>query len=299
MTERWDDLRIFLSVMRHGGLTGAARALRLDPATVGRRIAALEQRLDRVLFVKSPQGYAPTEEAARLTPRIEEMEAALRAGVEGLGNAGDGLSGAIRIGAPDGCANYLLPGICAEIGRSNPDLDIQIIAMPREVNLSRREADMAITVSQPTGGRLMVQPIADYDLHLAAARGYLQDAPPLATPQDLHAHRIVGYIPDMIFDSELDYLTSLGLTRVAAASTSAAVQVQMLEHGCGVGVVHGFAMPSAPNLVPVLPDIRFQRRYYLVRHADDRRSDRMQRFADLLVAGMRAALTQGQATTQD
>ena len=54
------------------------------------------------------------------------------------------LSGQIRIGAPDGCANFVLPKVCADISRANPDLDIQIVSMPRVVNLTKREADMAI-----------------------------------------------------------------------------------------------------------------------------------------------------------
>ena len=82
MRERWDDLRIFLFVARQGGLTGAARALKLDPATVGRRIQAFEAALDRPLFVRSPQGYALTEDGARLLPRAEAVETEMRAGLE-------------------------------------------------------------------------------------------------------------------------------------------------------------------------------------------------------------------------
>ena len=292
MRDRWDDMRIFLSVAREGGLTGAARALRLDPATVGRRVQALELSLDRSLFVKSPQGYALTEDGARILPRAEAIEAEMRAGLEELTGQGEGISGTIRIGAPDGCANFLLPKVCARIARENPGLDIQILALPRVVNLSRREADMAITVSQPTGGRLLVQKIAEYRLHLAASREYLDQAAPIKSPADLQHHPIVGYIPDMIFDRELDYLGPLGLSRVALASTSAAVQVQLLRASSGVGIVHEFAMADAPELVPVLPDqVALTRTFHLLRHEDDRRSDRMQRFAAALIAGMRAALT--------
>lgn len=284
-------MRIFLSVAREGGLTGAARALRLDPATVGRRVQALEASLDRTLFLKSPQGYALTEDGARLLPRAESVEAELRAGLEELTGQGEGISGTIRIGAPDGCANFLLPKVCAAIARDNPALDIQILALPRVVNLSRREADMAITVSQPTGGRLLVQKIADYRLHLAATGDYLQTAKAIGRIEDLQEHPIVGYIPDMIFDRELDYLGPLGLSRVALASTSAAVQVQLLRSGAGVGIVHEFAMADAPDLVPILKDeITLTRTFHLLRHEDDRRSDRMQRFAAALIAGMRAAL---------
>ena len=62
-------------------------------------------------------------------------------------------AGQIRIGAPDGCANYLLPQVIARICDENPGLEVQIVALPRVINLSKREADMAIAVSRPTAGR--------------------------------------------------------------------------------------------------------------------------------------------------
>ena len=80
------------------------------------------------------------------------------------------------------------------------------MALPRVFNLSKREADMAIAVSRPEAGRLTVQKLTDYRLHLAASRQYLASAKPILGREDLSGHRIVGYIPDMIFDKELDYL---------------------------------------------------------------------------------------------
>ena len=225
MRENWDDMRIFLAVGRGDSLSSAGRVLRMDPATVGRRVARLEEALGQTLFAKSPQGYALTEAGTRLLRHAEEAEQALGLGAQAVRGAGEGMSGQIRIGAPDGCANFLLPQVCAEIGAQNPDLEIQIVALPRIVNLSRREADLAIGVSAPTAGRLVVQKLADYKLHLAASKDYLARHPPIRSRADLKGHRIVGYIPDMIFDKELDYLADLGLDRVGLASNSVSVQV--------------------------------------------------------------------------
>ncbi len=77
--------------------------------------------------------------------------------MEELHGTSAGLSGQIRIGAPDGCANYLLPQVLAQICDENPGLEVQIVALPRVFNLSKREADMAIAVSRPEAGRLTVQ----------------------------------------------------------------------------------------------------------------------------------------------
>ena len=294
MQTRWDDLRLFLAVARAETLSGASKAVRLDAATLGRRVARLERDLNAVLFVKSPQGYALTDTGLQLLDKAEAAEAAMRAATDGVAGRAEGaqsagLSGQIRIGAPDGCANFLLPQVCAALTERHPDLDIQIVALPRVFNLSRREADLAIGVSAPTAGRLTVQRITDYKLHFAANETYLADAPPLAELADLRAHRMVGYIPDMIFDRELDYLADAGVTRVALTSNSVAVQLNALRTGGGVGVVHDFALHVAPGLRRVLVDeFSITRSFFLIRHAADQGQGRLGRFAEQLVQGLRA-----------
>lgn len=283
----WDDLRLFLAVVRHDSLSGAGKVLRLDPATVGRRIARLEEALGARLFAKSPQGYALTEAGGRILTHAERAEQAMVGAVEELRGA-QGLSGQIRIGAPDGCANYLLPQVLAAICDENPGLEVQIIALPRVFNLSKREADMAVAVSRPETGRLSVQKLTDYRLSLAASRGYLARHEAIRAPEDLLAHRVVGYIPDMIFDKELDYLGQLGAQTVPLASNSVSVQLNWLRHGAGVGVVHDFALPAAPELQRIIPEqISLTRSFWLIRHADDGRVERLSRFAALLVQGVR------------
>lgn len=287
--QNWDDLRLFLAVARAQSLSGAGKALRLDPATLGRRVARLEKTLDAVLFVKSPQGYALTDAGTQLLERAVAAEQAMRQATAGVVSPTDALSGQIRVGAPDGCANFLLPQVCARIAAENPALDIQIVALPRVFNLSRREADMAIAVSAPTAGRLVVHKVTDYALHLAASDSYLDQHAPIGCIDDLKDHRIVGYIPDMIFDRELDYLADLGVGRVPLASNSVSVQVQMIRQGGGVGIVHDFSVPFVPGLRGVLTDsVRLRRSFYLIRHLDDQRNQRLSRFAELLSAGLRA-----------
>ncbi len=284
---QWDDLKIFLALARSESLSGAGRALRLDPATIGRRIARLEATTGAALFLRSAQGYALTEAGARLTAHAERVEREIAHGLSQLTGPGDGLSGQIRIGAPDGCANYLLPQVCADIVRDHPSLDLQIVALPRVFNLSKREADLAIAVTPPSQGRLTVRKITDYCLRLATTQMYLDSAPPLDNAQDLQQHRTVGYIPDMIFDAGLDYASEVGLPSEGVNSNSVLVQMNLLRAGAGIGVVHDFARPSAPELVTVLPDLTLQRAFYLLRHADEAGSARLGQFAELLVAGIR------------
>ena len=284
----WDDLRIFLAVARSESLSGAGRGLRLDAATVGRRIARLEEALGHPLFLRSAQGYRLTEAGGRLLPHAEAAERAMAAAAEDMAGAGAGLTGQIRLGAPDGCANYLLPQVTAAICDANPGLEVQIVALPRVFNLSKREADMAVAVSPPEAGRLTVQKLTDYRLSLAGDAGYLAAHPAITGRADLQAHRLVGYIPDMIFDKELDYLAELGVGAVPLGSNSVSVQLMWLRAGAGIGIVHDFAMPFAPGLRRVLAgQVALTRAFWLIRHADDRRSDRMTRFAEALTLGLR------------
>ncbi|MEZ5752224.1 MAG: LysR family transcriptional regulator [Paracoccaceae bacterium] len=285
----WDDLRVFLAVARGESLSRAGKVLKLDAATVGRRIARLEDDLRARLFTRSPQGYILTDEGARLVSHAEGMEAEAQRARDALAGAGEGIVGQIRIGAPDGCANYLLPQVVARIAAENPGLEVQIVALPRVFSLSRREADMVIAVSQPQQGRVLAQKITDYRLHLAASRQYLDQAPPLRALADLSQHRVIGYIPDMIFDRELDYMASLGVESLPLASNSVSVQLNLIRQGAGVGVVHDFALPAAPEVRRLLPDaFSLTRSFYLVRHADDRRVPRVERFAQALIAEMQA-----------
>src|SRR6056297_2121098 len=291
-------MRIFLAVARAESLSGAGRVLRIDPATVGRRVARLEEALGAPLFAKSPTGYALSEAGARLMAHAIRAEQAVEAAAHDLAGQAGGLAGQIRIGAPDGCANFVLPQVCAAIGAENPDLDIQIVALPRVFNLTRREADMVIAVSPPTAGRLSVQKITDYRLHLAATARYLRQHDPIKQLSDLNGHRMVGYIQDMIFDKELDYLREAGVDKVNLASNSVAVQVNWIRQGGGVGVVHDFSIPWFRGLRKLLvEEFSLTRSFYLVRHADDRRLERLNRFAAALVNETRAEVARLEALT--
>lgn len=288
MDLNWDDIRVFLAVARHETLSSAGRQLRIDPATVGRRVARIEQLLGTPLFAKSPNGYALTNAGTQVLAHAERVELAAMGITQDISGSARQLSGQIRIGAPDGCANFILPQVCGRISDQNPDLDIQIVALPRVVNLSKREADMAITVSPPTSGRLRVQKLSDYHLHLAASQSYLKRVGGIKTLADLRGLRCVGYIADMIFDKELDYLSELGLDRVALASNSVSVQFNCLRAGAGFGIVHDFALPFAPDVQRILPHhFSLKRSFYLVRHADDARLERMNRFAAQLHSELR------------
>jgi DNA-binding transcriptional LysR family regulator len=291
---KWDDMRVFLAVARQNRLQLAGRKLGIDPATAGRHITALEEALGAKLFDRSPQGYALTEAGRSLLVPAQAMEAQAALAAEEAGGQSDLLAGSVRIGAPDGVSNYLLVDACDALSRDNPDLQVQVVALPRMFSLSKREADLAITVSPPTAGRLTVRKIAGYRLRLYARADVVEGAGEITTMDDLRDVRGIGYISDMIFDKELDYHALLGrASDPALTSNSLIMQLRWCLRGAGICILPDFAAREHPELRAILPDeIALNRAFCLVRHQDDARVARINRMAEVVVDWMRAALLQ-------
>lgn len=171
--------------------------------------------------------------------------------------------------------------------------------MPRLLSLSKREADVAITLAPPKEGKVVARKLSDYRLGLYASRDYLDAMPPVTTPEDLFAHRIVGYIDDLIFTPELDYLDEIakGL-RAQVQSSSVLAQMNAVIAGAGIGVIHHFMAEGEPRLVPVLSEsVSITRSFWLLVHADLKDVARVRAIVDFLVREAKAsrALLMGEA----
>ena len=286
----WDDLRFFLAVARSGRLTAAARRLGADHATVSRRITSLEEALKAKLFERRPQGYTLTAHGERLLAKAESMETEALAIQSDIGGADMALSGTVRIGAPDGFGTSFLAPRLALFAKSYPGLEIQLIAMPRLLSLSKREADVAITLAPPKEGKVVARKLCDYRLGLYAAQDYLDAMPPISAAEDLFAHRVVGYIDDLIFTPELDYLDEVakGL-RAQIQSSSVLAQMNAVAAGAGIGVIHHFMAVDEPRLVPVLPEsVSITRSFWLLVHADLKDVARVRAVVDFIVRESKA-----------
>lgn len=286
----WDDLRFFLAVARSGRLTAAARRLGADHATVSRRITSLEESLKAKLFERRPQGYALTGHGEQLLAKAESMETEALAIQSEIGGADMALSGTVRIGAPDGFGSSFLAPRFAGFTKAYPGLELQLIAMPRLLSLSKREADVAITLAPPKEGKVVARKLCDYRLGLYASQDYLDAMPPIAAAEDLFAHRIVGYIDDLIFTPELDYLDEVakGL-RAQIQSSSVLAQMNAVAAGAGIGVIHHFMAVDEPRLVPVLPEsVSITRSFWLLVHADLKDVARVRAVVDFVVRESKA-----------
>ena len=290
---KWDDLRVFLQLARMETLVMAGKSLSMDPATVGRRVTALEEALGAKLFDRSPTGYELTDAGRKLVDHAQSIENIAGVVQEDIGGQSDALSGMIRIGAPDGVSNYLLTGATAELSHENPDLHIQIVALPRVFSLSQREADLTLTVSPPTAGRLKIRKVADYHLHLYAAESLLAKTGPIVSRKDMKEVPLIGYISDMIFDKELDYQSIIGAERMPQlTSNSLIVQMRWCVAGHGICILPDFVANEYPNLIKIMPEeAHLVRTFYLVRHQDDDRIARVARAADVVAEYLKAKLT--------
>ncbi len=293
----WDDLRFFLAVARSGRLTSAARRLGADHATVSRRISSLEASLKAKLFERRPQGYALTLHGERLLARAESMETDALSIQSEIGGADMALSGVVRVGAPEGVGSAFLAPRLGRFMAASPGLELQLVAVPRLVSLSKREADIAITLAPPKEGKIVARKLIDYRLGLFAAPSYLASAPRLDTPDDLHAHAVIGYIDDLIFTPELDYLdeVSRGL-RARLQSSSLNAQHAMTAAGAGICVLPLFMAGQDERLVRLFPDqVTVERSFWLVVHADLKDVARVRTTVDFLVreAKVSRALFQG------
>jgi len=285
----WDDYRIFIDVARSGSLSAASISLKIDAATVGRRITRLENALNSKLFNKLPRGYQLTQAGNDLKEHIENIERTEKIARGSLQKASESISGNFRIGAPDGLSNFVLPSVISKIQNKHPNLNIQILSLPRVFNLSKREADLAIMVTPPKKGRFVTKKIVNYNLHLAAKKTYLEKFPDIKSKTDLKNHNIIGYIPDLIFDPTLDYLSEVTPNRTPnLSSNSVAVQMQMLNLGIGIGLAHDFALAHYPDIIPILKNkINQERGFYMVRDRDDLSSEQSNHIASLLDNGIK------------
>ena len=292
MSMNWNDYRFFLALARTGRLSVAGRQLGVDHATVARRIKSLEKSLDTILFDRAPTGYALTRTGTDLVPIAERIESEALLAEDSFGGQLKNLTGPVRVGVPEGIATYVVVRAAQKLCETYPRLEIQLVALPQKFSLSKREADFVIAVSQPQSGRLRVKKIADYDLHLVGSQKYLGAHPPISKISDLKKLRGIGYVADMIFDKELDYVPLVDPSfHPRFTSTSVHVQLQAILNGAGVGILPDFMTSSHDNLLKVLPaEISFKRSFWFIVHEDYAQLERIRICSAALIEGMQAAL---------
>jgi len=275
----WDDLRYFLGVAQAGTVSQAARRLGVDHATIIRRIDALERALGVKLFERSLRGYNLTQNGERLLPSAEAIHEETRKVGRELRASSDGVGGIVRISTLEGFGNFFLAGRLPTFAAQYPNLTIELLTLQQIVALSRREADLAVSLQPPPeAGRFFREKLTDYMLFVYGSSAYLDAHPPIERREDFVAHGFCGYIDDLVFVRGLDYRdeVSKGI-RARLRSSSLHAQLEATCQGYGLCVLPAFIAAQRPELVPVLPEeVQLQRSYWLVASADVATSPRVQ-----------------------
>ncbi len=265
----WDNLRVFLAIARAGQILAAAKALHLNHATVARRLDALETSLNVKLFERRTTGTVITPAGESLLIRVERMESELLQADAALPSSGAELSGTVRVGAPDGFGTFHLASVLAQLANRHPGLTIQLVPLPRSFSLSRREADIIVTIERPKLGRAIIKKLTDYSLSVYAAQSYLQRHGAVRGLDDLKDRLFITYVEDIAYSRALDYTAELAkLMPRHYECGSVVAQMEAVRAGEGIGILHDYAAARHPELKRILPDVIYSRTYWLMSHPD-------------------------------
>jgi DNA-binding transcriptional LysR family regulator len=280
----WDDFKYFLAVARTGSLTDAARTLKSSPATIGRRVAALEKKLGTRLFDRRQSGCSLTESGELMRVRAEDMEAvAISAEREALGRDLRA-TGKVRVTASDDIAAHVIGPSLGQFRRLYPGITLEITARMDVVNLSRREADIALRGVRPTAGDVVVRPAGIWPYGLYASSDYC-DAHGLKPGKfDLSRLAIITWTQQYAhlrggpwFDKH-----ARGAT-VAVASDSARVHFAACKASAGAAILPSRVADRDPDLVCLLrPERVLSLDLFLVVHRELSRTARIRAVMEFL-----------------
>lgn len=278
----WSDFQAFLAVAHTGQLARAGRLMGMDATTIARRLRRLEGRMGATLFEQTREGQILTQAGERLLAVVEQMAQATSALRPAASPSGP--TGSVRISVSEGFGSWVVARHLGKLAALYPGLTIDLVASSGFLSPSRREADIAVLLSRPRSGPLIAGKLSDYTLRLYASPAYLATRGPIETPADLRrGHPLIGYVPELIYAPELNYLSDfdpeLGAT---LRSTSILAQHRLLAADAGVGVLPCFIGDADPSLVRVLPAQAIRRSFWLVTHRDTRNLQRIRLVTDWL-----------------
>jgi DNA-binding transcriptional LysR family regulator len=290
----WDRVRVFRGVAEAGSFTRAAETLGLSQSAISRQISALEEDLRTPLFHRHARGLVLTEQGEILLEAAQEIAARV-ATVEGrLHEAKDHPAGHLRINTTVGFGTVWLTAHLREFLDLYPEITVSLIVIDAELDLSMREADVAIRLNPPRQPDLIQKRLMTVHTHLYAAPEYLESAAALANPGELDRHRLIVYgaeaTPPPV--PSLNWVLIAGRAeddprpprRAALMINNVYGMLRAAERGLGVASLPDYLCSSSRRLVRVLPDLEgptFDA--YFVYPEEMRASKRVSVFRDFLL----------------
>ncbi|KFL26647.1 hypothetical protein JP74_13015 [Devosia sp. 17-2-E-8] len=257
----WDDLRLFLDVARLGGLSAARETTRLSPATLGRRVAALERQIGEPLFIRSQTGYRLTEAGEELLERAEDVEAAMLS----LNRWREGAVGdrVVRISAGPWTSAFLAAHI-GEIWQAEDGIRIELVTANAKVDIGRRNADIGIRNQRPTEQWLAGRLTGRTAYAIYSGRQLING---------IAAGLFVGVAGEAATTQSARWLHAHHGDRIGVRGNDARTLVDLVAAGAGLSVMPCFIGDSDERLVRVAPPIaELFAEQWIVTHQDERHS---------------------------
>lgn len=280
-TLEWSDLQFFVAVCERGSVGAAAQALRVNHSTVLRRIANLERTLSVRLFDRLPRGYALTEQGRALEASIAGVQEQVDAAQRRLTGVDLALGGTIRVTAPDTLSQVFLLPLLAQFQAAHPAVRLELVAGNSFLNLTQREADVAVRGSNRPPENLVGRRAGVIRTALYGSRAYLESLDRKHTAAD---YRWVGHDPALSHLESAKWMTKhVAPERVVLRVDSLVAMAQAVAAGVGVGWLLcplGDAREELQRIEPPRADLDTQ--IWVLTHPDLKRVARIRALTDFL-----------------
>jgi DNA-binding transcriptional LysR family regulator len=290
----WDKLRLFQVVAEAGSFTEAAKRLNGSQSALSRQIMALEQDLGAALFHRHARGLALTHEGEQLFAAARDVTDRIAATARSIQETRTRPSGELRLTTTVSFGSTWLPRHLKAFFDRYPDIRLHVLLADEELDLSRREADVAIRFHIPRQSDLIQRPLAHVRFQVCAAPSYLERHGVPQTPDDLDQHKLLAFgplAPDIL--REVNWLLEVGRSgrprEPVLAINNMFALMQAVEDGIGLAALPDYLVKSSSTLVPVLTDLEapsFQT--YFVYPSELRRSVRVAVLRDYLLSQIEA-----------
>ena len=275
----WEAVRYFLHAARSKSLSGAARSLRVEHTTVGRRLSSLEAALGSALVERSPGGLTLTRLGRRIYRLAQDMDRAASA----IAEHGGAERTHVRLVVPTGFTALLTPHLEA-LSRAHPQLSLEIVSSAKRVNLRKGAADLAIRVGPIEDETLIGRKLGDVGSALYGARSYLAKRPCRVDPDDLSGHAVIGFhasLADMPAARWLADRTARAM--VVLRSRDAVDMLSAAQSGAGLAVLPCFLADADDRLQRLTREPIALRRVSLVYRREPRPSPELRAVIDFVL----------------
>jgi DNA-binding transcriptional LysR family regulator len=277
----WDDLRYFLAVSQRGSVSGAAQFLKVNHSTVLRHLTSLEKRLGVRLFERLTSGYVITQAGEELSNELRGVNDQIEAAQRQLSGRDLALSGVIRVTSTDTLVTGLLMPVLAEFRALHSAIQLQVVVNNSFLNLTRREADVAIRPSNRVPDNLVGRRVGRVRTAPYAARAYLRKN---SRKKKLEEYDWVAPDEGLSHLSQAKWVREhVPEERIAIRLDSLVGMVEAVRDGMGVGLLLCLLAADEEDLLPLAEPIDdLDTDLWLLLHPDVRQTARIKAFTNFL-----------------